>query len=56
MLHMTRSTSKRSKGEALGLGVGVRKRRKAEDDKWEEGSRELRVIKAINLERISSLG
>lgn len=35
------------------MRVGVRRRRKAEVDKWEEGSRELRVIEARNLETIS---
>lgn len=44
MPHMRRLVSEGFKGSALGLGVAVRRRRKAEADKWEEGSREHRMI------------
>lgn len=40
-----RLASEGFKGSASGLGVAVRRRRKAEADKWEEGSREHRMMK-----------
>lgn len=38
MPHMTRSTSKRSKGAALGLGVGVRRRLRLTSGKKVQGN------------------